>query len=131
MRTLGQKRAEFALRRVLEATAGLDKKSKEEFANFTAGAPSMILQNGFGQALAFWFSKGKDNVKYMTLFRIIMDWLSYDNRNDIKNNFVPKTEKPSEFLEELSKMDQKKYLTAQKESLALLEWIKRFAKADL
>jgi hypothetical protein len=34
-------------------------------------------------------------------------------------------------MTELSKMDQRKYLVAQQESLMLLEWVKRFAAAGL
>lgn len=123
MKTLGQKRAKFALDAVLNI-----KCDKKEFKNFSAGAPSMILQNGFGQALAFWLSKGTD--KHMALFDIIKNWLSYE-KDDVKNSFVKKTEKPVDFIKELSGMDQIKYLTAQKETLTLLEWVKRYANADL
>ncbi len=128
MRTLGQKRAEFALSRVLKITSQLDEKGKKEFKSFSAGAPSMILQNGYGQALAFWLSKKTD--KHLNLFDVVMDWLSYNNSKDIKNSFTSKNER-KEFIKELSEMDQSKYLSAQKETLALLEWVKRFANADL
>ena len=125
MRTLGQKRAEYALGKVLAIPGG---KKKEDFKSFSAGAPSMILQNGFGQALAFWLSKGTD--KHITIFDMIKNWLSYE-KDDVKNSFVTKTENPVDFIKELSGMDQIKYLTAQKETLALLEWVKRYANADL
>jgi len=134
MRTLGQKRAEFALNQVLKIK---DESIKKDFKNFSAGAPSMILQNGFGQALAFWLSKAtnkdleiKRNDKHFILFKIIMDWLPCE-KGDVKNTFIEKTNSPKEFIEEISKMDQKKYLTAQKETLALLEWVKRYANAGL
>jgi len=128
MRTLGQKRAEFALYEVLNITEKLDEKAKKDFKSFSAGAPSMILQNGFGQALAFWLSKKTD--KHLNLFDIVMKWLSYDNGKDVKNAFASKNER-KEFIKELSEMKQSKYLTAQKETLALLEWVKRYASADL
>lgn len=128
MRTLGQKRAEFALNKVLEITKNLNEKEKKDFKSFSAGAPSMILQNGYGQALAFWLSKKTD--KHLNLFDIVMEWLSYDNGKDVKNTFASKKER-KEFIKELSEMNQSKYLSAQKESLALLEWVKRFANADL
>ncbi len=124
MRTLGQKRAEFALEKVLAIPEG----RKKDFKSFSAGAPSMILQNGFGQALAFWLSKGTD--KHIAIFGMIKEWLSYE-RDDVKNSFVKKTENFVDFIKELSGMDQIKYLTAQKETLALLEWVKRYANADL
>jgi len=128
MRTLGQKRAEFALNRVLKVTQDMDEKKKKEFKSFTAGAPSMILQNGFGQTLAFWLSKKSD--KHLAVFDMVVEWLSYDNGKDIRNTFATKKER-REFMKELSEMNQPKYLTAQKETLALLEWVKRFVNADL
>ena len=128
MRTLGQKRAEFAISRVLEITQNMDEKKKKEFRSFSAGTPSMILQNGFGQTLAFWLSKRSD--KHLAIFDMIVEWLSYDNGKDIRNTFATKKGR-KEFMKELSEMDQSEYLTAQKETLALLEWIKRFANADL
>ena len=128
MRTLGQKRAEFALVSVLEITGHLSENGKKEFKSFSAGAPSMILQNGFGQTLAFWLSKNTE--KHLKLFDIVMKWLSYDNGTDIHNTFASRNNR-KEFIEELSKMTQRQYITAQKETLALLEWVKRFANADL
>ena len=125
MRTLGQKRAEYALEKVLAIPEG---KKKEDFKSFSAGAPSMILQNGFGQALAFWLAKGTD--KHIAIFDIIKNWLFYE-KDDIKNSFVKKTEDRVDFIKELSGMDQIEYLTAQKETLALLEWVKRYANAEL
>ncbi len=130
MRTLGQKRAEFALNEVLNIQC-----DKKEFKNFSAGAPSMILQNGFGQALAFWMSKGTDknlrvnqDDKHIVLFDMIKKWLSFQG-NDFRNTFVEGAKTRVDFIRHLSTMDQNQYLDAQKETLALLEWIKRYANA--
>ncbi len=119
MRTMGQKRAEFALKKILE----IPKDKKDKFKPFSAGAPSMILQNGFGQALAFWISKGKD--EHMTMFKIVKEWLC-------QNNLAKgQSDDKSEFIGDISRMEQSEYLTAQKETLALLEWVKRYANAGL
>ena len=133
MRTLGQKRAEYALGKVLAIPEG----KKKDFKSFSAGAPSIILQNGFGQAIAFWLSKGtdkdlkvKNEDKHIVLFDMIKEWLHYE-KDDVKNSFVEKTETRSEFIKQLSGMDQTKYFAAQKETLALLEWVKRYANAGL
>jgi len=135
MRTLGQKRAEYALGKVL----AIPGDKKKDFKSFSAGAPSMILQNGFGQALAFWLAKGtdknlkiKEEDKHVVLFDMIWQWLSYE-KNDVKNEFVEKDKAKTrtDFIRQLSGMDQNKYLAAQKESLALLEWVKRYANAEL
>jgi CRISPR-associated protein Cmr5 len=124
MRTLGQKRAEYALYKV----TSIPQEAKERFKPFSAGAPSMILQNGFGQALAFWIAKGKN--EHRAMFNIVKEWLSY-TKNDVHNKFVTKTQSDQEFFQAISGMTQSEYLTAQKETLALLEWVKRFANAGL
>lgn len=118
IRTLGQKRAEFALDKVV--AIHLDKK--EKFKPFSSGAPSMILQNGFGQALAFWISK-KDKDERIAMFNIVKEWLCQNN--------LATGQSKTDFIRNIAQMDQKKYLTAQKETLALLEWVKRYANAGL
>ncbi|SEM58705.1 CRISPR-associated protein Cmr5 [Syntrophus gentianae] len=129
MRTMTQKRAEYALERVLSI------KDKKDFQSFSAGAPSMVLQNGFGQTLAFWLAKGtkdgkiKENDKHIELFDIVKDWLSLE-REDIHNHFTKEKDR-TRLMKELAGMDQLQYLAAQNETLALLEWVKRFANADL
>ena len=70
MRTLAQKRAEYALK---ETLASRTKVDKDKFKSFTAGAPAMILQNGFGQALSFWLAKGKP--EHIILLDILTRWL--------------------------------------------------------
>ena len=122
MNTMSQRRAKFALHQVLEITKNKDEKAKKEFKSFSAGAPAMILQNGFGQTLAFWLAKRSE--KHIALFRVVVEWLSRENNILTKNN-------DAEFMKELSSIDQNKYLTAQNEALALLEWVKRFANAEL
>lgn len=127
MRTRGQQRAEYALKEITRDDFPADR---EDFKTFSAGAPTMILKNGFGQALAFWLAKGTDkhlklieDDKHIILLRIVLRWL-------IMKNFVS-AQNEREFLEKISKMDQKPYLTCQQETLKLLEWVKRFANADL
>jgi CRISPR-associated protein Cmr5 len=126
---MAQKRAEYALEKVLAV------EDKKDFQSFSAGAPAMILQNGFGQTLAFWLAKGtkdgkiKVSDKHIVLFDMVSDWLSL-KREDINNDFL-KTKERTSVIKELTTMNQRQYLSAQNETLALLEWIKRFANADL
>jgi CRISPR-associated protein Cmr5 len=114
MRTLGQKRSEFALKKVLE------KKEITALKNFSAGAPSIILQNGFGQALAFWASKGKP--EHNALLDIIREW--FEEQKD----FFIQTDTKGMLLK-LSEISQQEYFAAQQEALNLLEWVKRYANA--
>jgi len=126
-KTLSQKRASFALEKVSEVGNSIRK----EFKTFVAGAPSIILKNGFGQALAFWYSKGTDsnmnlkhNDKHIILINIIREWLSQED-------FLNNNNSVKEFIQEVLDSDQSKFLTLQQETLNLLEWVKRFAAADL
>lgn len=128
MRTLGQKRAAFALQEVLHSKCGNPK----EFKTFCAGAPAVILQNGFGQAVAFWYSKskGKEFDKHQVLLDMIMKWLCLRN-GDVKNDFIQPYRSIKELVMALSSMSQQEYLAVQGETLALLEWVKRYANAFL
>lgn len=121
MRTMAQKRAEFALRETRRAKQSADP---EKLKSFSAGAPSMILQNGFGQAIAFWLAKNKEEHK--ALFHILTEWLKLTDQHNFGN-----CRQPADYIQRLSTMDQQEYLKSQNEALALLEWIKRFANADL
>ncbi len=114
LNTLGQKRSKFALEKVLKIK---DSNSAGEFRTFSAGAPSMILQNGFGHALAFWCAKGKGHFDEM--FEIVREWLAQED-------FLKSKDKEDFFIQ-LSSVCQSDYLCAQKEALSLLEWVKRYA----
>jgi CRISPR-associated protein Cmr5 len=118
MQTLSQKRAEFALQRVLDAT------DVKRFKPFSAGAASVILQNGFGQAMAFWYSKKQKEHKIMT--DLIEEWI----RRQYRRNFGDdKDQDPKAFLQALMHLDQENYHSIQQETVQLLEWVKRFANA--
>ena len=126
MRTMAQKRAEYALEKVLNLEC-----NRKEFKSFSAGVPSMILQNGFGQTLAFFIAKGTDkelilksNDKHIVILNIIRKWL-------VDNGFANGQKNEKEFIENIAKMSQQQYLLAQEETLKLLEWVKRYANADL
>ncbi len=118
--TLGQQRAAFCLEQLAKISC-----PRKDFKSFSAGLPSLILQNGFGQALAFLVAKGKGNSdsKHLTAFRIISKWL-VDQK-------IIQAEVNKEILIQISKLPQNQYLRAQKETLAMLEWLKRYANAEL
>ena len=117
-RTLGQQRAAYCLEKLEKIGC-----SRSDFRPLSAGLPAMILQNGFGQTLAFLQAKGKD--KHISAFQIIAGWLV--NRKLLPDN----TDRPAELLKQISNLEQDKYLQAQKETLAMLEWLKRYANASL
>ncbi len=116
--TLGQQRASFCLEQLKNLQC-----SREDFKNFSAGLPAMILQNGFGQALAFLAAKSSGQDKHSATFSIIASWLSERGLIEFKDRVS--------VLQSVSSMEQDKYLHAQKETLAMLEWLKRYANAEL
>lgn len=128
-RTLGQQRAEYCLEMLKDL-----KCDRSEFKALTAGLPAMILQNGFGQTLAYLLNKAtkkeggqivlKTDDKHYEAFKITTEWLK--RQNIISNNTSEKAK-----LIAISQMQQKDYLHAQRETLFMLEWLKRYANAAL
>jgi len=115
MRTLGQQRAEFALKKVMAIDIN------DDFTSLASGAPSMILQNGLGLTAAFWKQKSNGNGvdRYSLLLGWVREWLN--SRKIIASADV------ASFFSKLNQTEQMDYLKAQNETLALLEWIKRYA----
>lgn len=114
--TLGQQRAAYCLEKLQGLTC-----DRDEFKKLSAGLPAMILQNGFGQTLAFLQAKGQG--KHLAAFQIMAGWLV--DRQCLT------ADRPAGILTQVSRMEQRSYLYAQKETLAMLEWLKRYANAAL
>ena len=123
--TLAQKRSAFALESIMRLTG-----NRKDFAKLTAGLPAMILQNGFGQTLAFLLAKGtnkdlriEETNKHIQAFDIMICWLK-------EQKILPDASRPQE-IKTLSELDQGRYLYAQEEAMKVLEWVKRYANAGL
>ena len=114
--TKEQQRAAFALKKI---TSACGEKVSGGTVSFIQGAPSQILQNGLGQAMAFWAAK-KDGDKEL-VFGAVAGWLVEAK--------IASTTQPKDFLTALNSWEIAKYLKAQKEALAFLQWLKRYAKA--
>lgn len=114
-----QLRSKFALEQLN------NKKIPDELATFIVGAPTMILQNGFGQTMAFLLSKCKgkadENDKHYFTFKTIAAW------SNKVNGHVPAGE-PG-FFSAVSQLKQSDYLSIQEEALKMLQWLKRYARA--
>lgn len=118
MPTKEQQRSAFALQRINDfGTNGVRK----EDANFIVGTPTMILTNGIAQTMAFLLSKGEE--RCTRVFTILKEWLS----QEIKA--LPNNANNHQFLAQFASLEQNDYLRAQQEALALLQWLKRYARA--
>ena len=118
MQTKEQQRSQFALEMVDQHFhQGVDKES----ANFIVGVPTMILTNGIAQTLAFLLSN-KTKRKQDLIFEVLRSWLVKE---------IPALQANDEmgFLRNFAQLKQNDYLTAQREALAMLHWLKRYARA--
>ncbi len=123
MQMLSQKRSQFALEhanKYISSEADNNSK-KKEIKSLANGAATMILQNGFGHSLAFWLSKDKPQFNF--LLDLIREWLKKNNL--LKQNIIDH----KAAILSLSSMEQKDYLKCQKETILLLEWVKRYVVA--
>jgi len=114
MQLMQQERAQFALEGVQQALK--DKVNAKEYISYASSLPAMIHTNGLGQAAAFFKSKGATHEK---LYELLSDWLKQDNQP-----FAGK-----DLLEGITTSDMKTYRLAQAEAQALMDWVKKFAKA--
>ncbi len=127
MKSLSQKRADFALEIVLKSfTNNKSKEMKKEFKSFAAGTPAMILQNGFGLSMAFLLAKRDE--KYKEVYKAVKEWVT-KKCELTKGLFTQENIGEEVFIQALNKMEQREYLAVQDEAVKILEWIKRYAAA--
>lgn len=124
-RSLEQKRAEAAWKFV-------DEVKKADYANdygsLARSAPASIQNNGLGQTLAFWRAKGFDkgrekrNDPHATLLRHVSQWLCTQLG-------LPAGQDVVQWIAVTAQTDQYRYATS--EAIAFLQWLKRFAEAEI
>ncbi len=121
MQTLQQERARYALTCVKATAERLAGKTKEqgEYKSYAASLPAMIHMNGLGQAAAFFKSKGG---QYDALYELLSQWLCKKNQPFADY---------SDLLVGITNADMQTYQLAQAEAQALMDWVKKFAKAYL
>jgi len=95
---------------------------KGKYGSVVRKLPSYILTNGLGQTLAFLKAKGKGEPgnEHEVLYQHLEGWLR--RQLGINGNLL-------DWL--VSKATSQQYRLATMEALALLQWLKRFAEAEL
>lgn len=131
--TIAQKRSKFALEQMAAIQGNMDSTGKKEFPKLAKSLPAMILQNGFGQTMAFLLAKGsKDNKfqdreghidKHICSFDTIAKWLN-------ERGLLATTDH-NQVIRRLSEMSQGDYLRCQEETLLYMEWVKKYANSGL
>lgn len=124
---LEQKRAEFALNQI-KAAIQLPEDSRykhSQVKSFCRRFPSMVQSNGFGQAVAFFYSKRNDYLAYGTLYTMVEKWLCREGQVYADFNDVAEPK----LLTAITQSDQHAYRQATAETQALMIWVKKFAEA--
>ena len=100
------------------------KKLKESYKSAAKKLPVLIKTNGLGQTLAFVKSKrakrNKPKNGYDKLYKQIGDWL----RSEAANELVPS----GELVKEVIQLESHVYRQVTVETLALLNWMRRFVE---
>lgn len=119
-RSLDQQRAAAAWQCVQSAKG---KSWSRDYGQLAKSAPSMVQMNGLGQALAFLRSKGKkgDN-EHARLAADVSRWVSQQLLGSARDDLIPWITGQASSAE---------YRRATAEALAFLNWLRRFAEAEL
>jgi CRISPR-associated protein Cmr5 len=117
MQSIQQQRAKYALEKVKQHEAQLDKEKQKEYVSHAASLPAMIHMNGLGQAAAFYRSKKKIHEQ---LYRLLSDWLTQAGQPFAEHQ---------DLLDGITCSNMQTYRLAQAEAQALMDWVKKFAKA--
>ncbi|MEW5762647.1 MAG: type III-B CRISPR module-associated protein Cmr5 [Bacillota bacterium] len=123
---LEQQRAQHALKAVYEAEKHFEGEDRQRFVAYVESLPAAIITNGLGQAAATLLAqaKGKKDSPHRKIFDIIQDWLC---RSDHQAPYKD----ADKLMDAITSNDRALYLKAQMETLAYLEWLKRFTVAFL
>jgi CRISPR type III-B/RAMP module-associated protein Cmr5 len=132
-RTIDQKRAAFALAFVHEHK---EQDYKEKLLTHILKAPAQILQNSLGQMLAFLLADNEGNWSDQKikpsgiLYKRIEQWLCGADVSDSHPCRVYIGDTP-DLIRQIVDGSRQDYIRAQRETLALLGWTKKFAEAWL
>ena len=123
LKEIEQGRATYAFKVV----QGVNDSLKKEYKSATKKFPVLIKTNGLGQSLAFLKSKGGEIDKktgekkinaHDKLYKHIGDWLQTEDTKGLV--------KTGELVEQVIKLESHAYRQVTVETLALLNWMRRF-----
>lgn len=131
-RTLEQERARYALSCIRKHIPGQGAKDGEarKYGTLVRRLPTMVLQNGLGQALAFLLAdaEGREDKPSRRLYDELEIWL----------HGAPGAERPDrvyqngrDLIDALMEGTRDDYRRAQMAALGLLVWMRKFADAYL
>ncbi|MHA2641765.1 MAG: type III-B CRISPR module-associated protein Cmr5 [bacterium JZ-2024 1] len=123
-KTLDQQRARQAWENIQEVVRKDGGDLKKKYGGLARKVPFLILTNGLGQTLAFLRAKGKDKPEdaHHLIYGHISRWTMSQ---------IPSQGSEKDLLKWVLSADSASYRRASVEALAFLNWLKRFAEAEL
>ncbi len=119
-RSLEQQRAAAAWQCVQSAKG---KSWSRDYSQLAKSLPAMVQVNGLGQALAFLRSKRKEGSnEHARLAADVSRWVSQQLLGSARDDLIPWI---------IGQASSAEYRRATAEALAFLNWLRRFAEAEL
>lgn len=118
--TIQQKRAKYALECVIDSAK--NQAIHQDYKSYASSFPAMIHMNGLGQAAGFFRSKG---ATHGILYELLSKWLC----GKVAGAELQPFSGYDDLLEGITQSDMHRYRLAQAEAQALMDWVKKFAKA--
>jgi len=118
-RSLEQERAKKAWEYVRQVK---EEKYAKEYGQLAKSAPADIQANGLGQTLAFWRAKAKKDAHYKALLDHASAWVMGQMKQQHRDGLLCWI---------MAKASTDDYRRATAEAIAFLNWLKRFAEAEL
>jgi CRISPR-associated protein Cmr5 len=122
--SLAQQRAQHALAAITKLAAQ-KPPAYGNYLSYVKALPANVRSLGLGQAMAFALAKCEGDLTrpYGLLYSHVADWVC---KRPIYTGATPQN-----FMQKLTEGKQDEYLKAQIETMAYLEWLKKFAVAQL
>ena len=121
---LANKKAQWAFNKVkkyVEDNKGSSSNLKT-FRSYVKKVPTLIHNNGLGNAIAFVYSKKNKEVAWKYLYDILFQWLKDEYK------ILDKQDLKEDFMETIVNLDSFKYKQVYDELISVLNWLRRFAE---
>lgn len=115
--TREQERAKYSLEKVKSVSS-----NAKEYKSLVKGFSTMIYNNGLGQALAF--LKAKNEGHHKNLYNHISSWFSQDATNVVSLH-------DNDLLSTIVNVSSQDYRYFTQETIALLNWFRKFVDSEL
>lgn len=112
-------RAAIAWDKICQVKENQSENFQKKYGSLARKMPTLIQVNGLAQTLAF--LKAKENDHQILMFKNLSEWIS--KRFNLGTGDL--------LSDHILKIDSQHYRLITNESLAFLQWLKRFAEAEL